>query len=331
MKLTSSHHNSLGRPRLMLPDMTLKNIPLAILWILLIMSNSPAWAQKDSTLKTTAANTKVEIYDVVAVYKEHKDSRGITRTFTYEMKGDILNYDQSTGVLTFKDLEGKMYSLKGTDFKYFEYDKVFTTKIKHAVIHPRKDAGIEWSAGITMGYFNIGHDFTPDEHFINGFESSADLPVCLKLGVGKYLNTHALVGMNAEYALVMGESRYVNVGARYQYLYHPNKNSAFYFPAELKYGRYQFDAQYQTNDTLFLDNSGWMFPASTDTRVTSHCAELNLGQGVSFALKNKKSISMELMLFKQFMLSQKIKGIDARTPESDYGVSGVKFSVLMHW
>jgi hypothetical protein len=311
--------------------MALKTIPSVILWIILIMSNTAAWAQMDSTLKTPAANTKVEIYDVVAVYKEHKDSRGITRTFTYEMKGDILNYDQSTGVLTFKDLDGKVYSLKGSDFKYFEYDKVFTTKIKPVVIHARKDSGVEWSAGITMGYFNIRHDFTPDDHFLNGFESSADIPVCLKLGVGKYLNKHALAGMKTEYAVVMGDSRYFNIGARYQYMYHPNKNSAFYFPAELKYGRYQFMSQYQINDTLFLDNSGWMFPASTDTKVTSHCAELNLGQGVSFALKNKKSISMELMLFNQFMLSQKIKGIDARTPDSVYGVNGVKFSLMMHW
>jgi hypothetical protein len=51
-------------------------------------------------------NTIVEVYDVVAVYREHLDGRGRVRQYTSEMKGEILKYDESTGVLTFK----------GTDF-----------------------------------------------------------------------------------------------------------------------------------------------------------------------------------------------------------------------
>ena len=294
-----------------------------------VLLNGLLFAQKDSIPKVQ--NTLVEIYDVVAVYREHVDGRGVTRQYTSEMKGEILNYDGSTGVLTFKARDGKMYSLKSTDYKYFEYDKEFTSKNKQVVQLDRKDAGFEINVGLNAGYFKINHNFIADDFYINGMNSGADLPICLKLGVGKYLNKNSLVGINAEYALVIDNNSYFNIGTRYQYMYNPSKNSAFYFPIELKFSRYQFNSQYQTSDTTFTNNSSWEYPTQLDTEITTNNIELHIGQGISFALKNKKSLTLELLLLKQFAMRQTFKNESGLSPNSEYGITGLKLAACMNF
>ena len=79
-----------------------------------------SYAQNDTIPKEQ--NVTVEVYDVVAVYREHLDGRGRTRRFTSETKGEILKYDESTGVLTFKGIDGKMYSYKSDQYEYFQYN-----------------------------------------------------------------------------------------------------------------------------------------------------------------------------------------------------------------
>jgi hypothetical protein len=300
-----------------------------LMCITLALINHALYAQIDTIPKEQ--NIKIEVYDVVAVYKESTDGRGQTRKYVSELKGKILNYDESTGVLTFKGNDGKMYSFKSGDYKYFEYDKEFTSKIKHVVILPRKDSGFEFSAGISAGYFKINHNFTADDFYMSGFQSGADIPICLKLGASKYLNKNSLVGLTAEYALLIDDNSYFNVGARYQYLYNPNKNSAFYFPVELKFSRYQFNSQYQTSDTTYIDDLNWEYPSRSDTKVALNNLELNIGQGLSFALKNKKTLSLELMLVKQFVLSQTFKNVAEFPPKSKFGVNGLKLSVFMNF
>ena len=294
-----------------------------------VLLNVLLFAQKDSIPKVQ--NTRVEIYDVVAVYREHVDGRGVTRQYTSEMKGKILNYDESTGVLTFKARDGKMYSLKSTDYKYFEYDKEFTSKNKQVVQLDRKDSGFEINVGLNVGYFTINHNFIADDFYINGIDSNADIPICLKLGVGKYLNKNSLVGINAEYALVIDNNSYFNIGTRYQYMYNPSKNKAFYFPIELKFSRYQFNSQYQTSDTTFIDNFSWEYPTQLDTEITTNNIELNIGQGISFALKNKKSLTLELLLLKQFAMQQTFKNESGVSPNSEYGITGLKLAACMNF
>lgn len=301
----------------------------SLICIVLVLFNLALYAQTDTISK--ASNTLIEVYDVVAVYKEHTDGRGKTRQFTSEMKGKILNYDESTGVLTFKGIDGKMYSFKNTDYKYFQYDKEFSSKKKQGNILPRKVAGFEFSAGLSAGYFNINHNFTNDEFYRSSFQSDADIPICIKLGASKYLNKNSLVGFTTEYALIMDDNSYFNIGTRYQFLYNHNKNSALYFPVELKFSRYQFNAQYQTNDTTFFDDLNWEYPSMSETKVALNNLEFNIGQGLSFALKNNKSLSLELMLVKQFILSQTFKNENDFPPKSKFGVSGSKLSVFVNF
>lgn len=301
----------------------------AILFFFFLTMTLFSFAQHDSVPEQPTTIT--EIYDVVAIYKQHTDGRGNTRQYVSELKGEIINYDEGTGVLTFKAVDGKMYSLKSSDYKYFEYDKEFTKKIKQVVTKTRKESGYEFSVGIAAGYFNINHDFKEDGYFSNGFYSSADIPITIRLGASRYLNKNMQVGLVGEYALLIGDSKYFNLGARFQYMYNPSKNTAFYLPVEVKYSRYEFDSQYQVNDTTFIDEFSWEYPSRLDTRAVLNNVELCIGQGISFALKNNKSLNLEAMFVKQFTVSQAIRSENALTPNSKFNVFGGRLSLSFNF
>lgn len=305
---------------------TVKSIILSFAFLCM---STVALAQNDSV--PAQPTTITEIYDVVAIYRQTTDGRGNPRTVTSELRGEIINYDESTGVLTFKANDGRMYSLRSEDYKYFEYDKEFTRKVKQVVVKTRKEEGFEFSVGIAAGYFNIDHDFTEDGYFSNGFYSSADIPITIRLGASRYLNKNMQAGLVAEYAMIIGDSKYFNVGGRFQYMYNNTKNAAFYLPVEVKYSRYDFSSQYQVNDTTFIDEFSYEYPSRLDTRVTLNNVELCIGQGISFALKNKKSLSLEAMFVKQFVVSQKITSSNPLTPNSKFNVFGGRLSLSFNF
>lgn len=292
--------------------------------------SSTLFAQVDSTANTP--DVIIEVYDVVAVYRSHIDGRGRTREFTSLIKGEIVKYDESTGVLTFKGNDGKMYSFKSEEYKYFEYNKEFTTKVKKPkVIKPRKEAGFEFSVGLNVGFLNIPTGIQFDDSLVGGSTAGFELPICIKVGASRYLNKNSQIGLTAEYALIGSGTTYFNGGARYQYMYNPAKNAAFYFPIELKYSRYTADYYYvQYTDAVSTDP---FYSSNTEYNadVTLSGLELNLGQGISFALKNKKSLSLELMLVKQFVLSEKFDIDHTVTPSTNFDVFGARMSVFMNF
>ncbi|PCJ35644.1 MAG: hypothetical protein COA99_13705 [Moraxellaceae bacterium] len=300
-------------------------------FITIALFNTALFAQTDTT--SNSQNVNIEVYDVVAVYRDHIDGRGRTRKFTSEIKGHIIKYDESTGVLTFKGIDGRMYSYTSDQYEYFQYDKEFTSKRKkkkQKALNLRKDSGFEISIGLSAGVLNIPTGFETDDNYIGGLTSAFEKLVCLKGGVSKYLNINSSVGLTAEYSMLSSEMTYFNVGAGYQYLYNPTKNAAFYFPLALKFSHYQADHSYQFDETVYTNNGSY-WPNDLDANVTINALELNIGQGVSFALKNKRSISLELMLLNQFILSQKVEIPNDVSPITDYRVNGIKLSVLMNF
>lgn len=295
--------------------------------VILVLISIGLFAQPDTNPEKPS--TVVEVYDVVAVYREHLDGRGRVRQYTSEMRGEILKYDESTGVLTFKGADGKIYSFKNDEYKYFQYDREFRSRSKQQVFHPRKESGFEFSAGFSAAFILISDNFTADEYYLRGWEGGVNFPVSLKLGISKYLSKNSLGGFTAEYALLSFDKTYFNVGARYQYLYDLSKNTTLYFPAELKFSRYHLETQYETSDTTFFDPFSWTYPSYVDTEISINALELNVGQGLSVALKNKRSVSLELMLIRQFAVASRFRNASSLTPKSELGITGVKLAVLM--
>lgn len=278
--------------------------------------------QKDPTVK-------VEVYDVVAVYKEHRDGRGNIRQYTSEIKGKILSYDATTGLLTFKGIDGKMYSFKSGEYKYFEYDKQFTSKVKNTQVYPRKETEFEFSGGFRASWIAISEDFTSDDYYINSMGGFYGIPISIYLGAGKYFSRRHFVGVSGELA-VLSNDNFFSGGLRYAYQYDGHKrNVAFYLPVELQYFHANTDARFQVNDTLYSPQSGgYSYPGDLTVDYTLSAMSLSFGQGLSFIMKNKHSIALELSLVRFFPFEPKYLNLNREPPKTSFSGNGFRFSLI---
>ncbi len=301
-----------------------------ITFITVILLNTILHAQNDTIPKEQ--NEIVEIYDVVAVYKEITDGRGRTRNYVSELKGEILNYDTSTGVLTFKDKEGRMYSFKSDEYKYFQYDKEFTRKVKNFVLRPRKESEFEISTGFRASFINFNDNFSADDYYLSSGGGSTDLPLSIFLGVGKYFGREHYLGINGEIALTSYGRGYLSTGLRYSFQYDANKgNVAFYLPVELNYFRSRYDQNLQVNDTLVEIQSGgtvWQYPSNKNVEYSLSAVSVSLGQGFGFIINNKHSLAIELSLIKYFPFRANFSNLEQQVPNVRFSGNGFRLSFI---
>lgn len=298
-------------------------ITLAITAILSIAANAQIdTLQKDPTIK-------VEIYDVVAVYKQHLDGRGNTREYTSEMKGEILSYDASTGLLTFKGIDGRMYSFKSGEYKYFEYDKQFTSKIKNTQVYSRKETEFEFSGGLRASWLAIREDFTADDYYMNSTGGFFGLPVSIYLGAGKYFSRRHFVGVSGELA-VLSHDNIFSGGLRYAFQYDAHKrNIAFYLPLELQYFHGKSETLFQVNDTINDPQyGGTNYPGNLNVDYKLSALSFSLGQGFSFIMKNKHSLALELSMVRFFPFEPKYLNLDREPPKTSFSGNGFRFSLI---
>lgn len=302
----------------------------AITIIVLVLFKTAIHAQNDTI--TQEQKEIVEIHDVVAVYKESTNGRGRTRKYVSELKGQILNYDESTGVLTFKGRDGKMYSFKSEEYKYFQYDKEFTKKLKTVGLRPRKASEVEISAGIRTSFINFNDNFTADDYYVWSGGGSTDLPMSIFLGLGKYFGREHYFGFNGELALSSYGGGYLSTGLRYCYQYDANKrNVAFYLPVELDYFRSNYDQNFQVNDTVIETSGGGTsiyYPSNKNVEYSVSAISVSLGQGFGFILNNKHSLAIELSLVKYFPFGTRFINLEQEAPNVRFSGSGMRLSIF---
>lgn len=250
-----------------------------------------------------------QIYDIVYMKK------GV------DIKGEIQSFNEQNGLIVIKDLEGRFHTLSIKDYEFFEKGKTFKKKIR--ANRPRKEEGIAFSVGLTSMIMYFNDDFTPDATFLEA-DGIGDLPISLKVGASKYLDNKNIIGLTAELAVVTENDSYYNIGARYLYLFSPKKNTSFYFPVEIKYARLRFKESYYINSSNPHYDTERI---AVETSITA--SEINIGQGVSFSLKNKKSFSIELMFVNEFILSKDFQSKINTKPVNDHKVYAVKIGLLM--
>lgn len=302
----------------------------ALTIIAVVLLNTVLHAQNDTISKEQ--NVIVEIYDVVAVYKESTDGRGRTRSYVSELKGEILNYDESTGVITFKGADGKMYSFKSDEYKYFQYDKEFTKKVKNVVLRTRKESEFEISAGIRASYINFNDNFSSDDYYMWSGGGNTDLPISFFLGAGKYFKREHYLGLNGEIALTSYGGGYFSAGIRYCYQYDAYKrNVAFYLPVELDYFRSRYDQNFQVNDTVIETSGGGTtiyYPSDKNLEYSLSAVSISLGQGFGFIMNNKHSLAIELSLIKYFPFGTKFINLEQDAPDIRFSGSGMRLSFI---
>ncbi len=298
--------------------------------ITVILIGTALHAQNDSIPK--GQNDIVEIYDVVAIYIESTDNRGRTKNFVSELKGEILNYDKSTGVLTFKDREGKMFSFESYEYKYFEYNKEFTKKIKKFSLRPRKETEFEITTGWRASLIYFDDNFSADDYYLSSGGGIGDLPISIFLGVGKYFGREHYLGINGEIALHAYGKNYLNTGLRYCFQYDANKlNVAFYLPIELNYFSSIYEHSFQVNDSLMETQNGstvWKKINNKDIEYSLSAMSISLGQGFAFIMNNKHSLALELSVVKYFPLRTNFLNLDREAPNTRFSGNGFRLSFI---
>lgn len=294
-------------------------------------------AQVDTTKIKT--NTTSEYYDVVAVYREHIDGRGRRIQFTTELKGEIMNYDATTGLITFKALDGKMYSLKSGDYKYFQYNKEFPVKHKttvNRVLKPRKESEWQISVGPRITALDWRDNFIPDDYYVWSQEGLSDVPIALYAGLGKYFTRKHFVGVGGELAFSSFGKNYINAGLRYAYQYDANKhNTALYIPIELNYFSATYSQPFDVADTTFTYYPGggysWSYPSQKSVNLQITALSFSIGQGIAFITNNKHSIALEVSVLKLFPINTSFPDEPARLPDIKMSGLGFKFNLLYNF
>lgn len=256
--------------------------------------------------------------DTVVLDVIHTKDRGIQR-------GEILSFNESNGVVVFKDQQGRRFTFSQKDYHYFEENVEVRVRHKTQIFHPRKSKGYSFSAGTSAGYFWIDDQFQQSANFIESSNELNDLPICIQLGLERIFDERQSVRLAVETSLFAYMDSYSSVGLQYKHLFHPSQNVSFYLPIELKLSTAQFDTYFTLSDTIFYPN-GWSYPTHTTYSAVLNSAEFHLGQGMSISLKDQKSIQMELLLFKQFTLSQQFKYV-APEPLSELFINGIRFTL----
>lgn len=300
-----------------------------LLIINLILFCSILQAQSDTIAPVVDAN--VEIYDVVAVHKQGTDGRGRVRHYVSEIKGEIINYDETTGVLTFKGLDGRMFSFQSEDYKYFEYNKEFVKKNKQKGINPRKEDEFEISAGFRTTFINFNDNFSASDYYLNSNGGTTDLPIALFVSAGKYFGRTHYLGINGEIALYSYGQNYLSAGLRYCYQYDAHKsNVAYYLPVELNFFKSNYSQSFQVNDTTFYDGgNSFSYPSDEDLELSISATSLSLGQGFSFIMKNKNAVAVEIALIKYFPFNATYTAIQ-ESPNVQFAGSGMRLSVTLN-
>jgi hypothetical protein len=229
-----------------------------------------------------------------------------------------------------------MYSLKSEEYKYFQYNKEFTHKNKEPkkiVLHERKETQWQLSAGFRLTALDLRDNFEKDNYYVWSQESNSDVPIALYFGAGKYFGRRHYGGLGGELALSAYGRNYIHAGLRYAYQYDGYKrNTAFYLPVELNYFSAVYNQNYDVADTVitYFPGGGYsiQYPSnkSIDQKMTA--VSFSFGQGVSFILKDKHSISLELSFVKLFPFNTTILNPPSRIPNIKMEGTGIRLGFM---
>lgn len=255
------------------------------------------------------------------------------------LRGEILSFDEETGGVTFKDTRGKTYFFKAEEYRYFEKDQVYTPKAEKEKkpILPRKAEGFRFNAGFSGSMLMVREDLVEDGYIVNGLgDSGYDfLLASLRLGLNKHLDEQNIIGLTTTISFAGEIDSYFDIGLRYAYVYdNKRSNLALYIPIGISYSSFSYDWTYQLNDTLFSPQDPLSFETPLDREVNTQLStvDLSIGQGFSFINADEKSIGLELILFRSFIMNQQFLSEGGlRGDEPELSMNGIRLTFFYNF
>jgi hypothetical protein len=247
--------------------------------------------------------------------------------------GEIIEFNQKDGDLTFRDNYNRNYSLSREMYDYFEENVSYQKRIRDTLVRPRKSDEFSFTLGLTQFAAGTDNGFVPDDYYLwssgNGY--FFDLPLCMTVGAGKYLSRQHFVGLRADVKLLSGLDHFYSIGANYQFQYDGMKsNVAKYIPIRLNYG--------VRSSEDWVDVQDLTMPPMTNNiqerfDITMSSIGLEFGHGFSFIGNNKHSWNLEFCFFKNMVLRQAVspQSLGGSVPNFNYSQAGAKLSLTFNF
>lgn len=229
------------------------------------------------------------------------------------LTGEIVIFQETDGDITFKDLEGRTYSITRKEYRYFRERVVFINGGDTTIIRARKQDRFGGSIGVHTGS-NLG-DYSAS--FYGAF--------------GRYLSWKNYVGASLEYSLFSSElETFINpkIFIKHQYDAY-RKNVSSYIVGELGYAYAKGDLPI----TLYNGNNSKEYLVVQKANFVS----ISLGHGFGFYLKNTNSISLELIFTRHEGLNVDVLSvygnvesgykIDTEKSNKSYNSLGLRFLI----
>lgn len=249
--------------------------------------------------------------------------------------GEIETVSSLSGVLTIRDLNGRVFVLQSSEYRFYVEDQVLRKrKKKNIVIHHRRESGRYWIAETGLQYLNIYEELTDDEFFIGGLTGYALTASYLRMGFGKIWDTRNEAGAFAQLGGGFQSGNSLVIGGRYSRMYGSNQNNVLLqFPIEFTFSHNRFPVQFGVKDTIFKETSpdDWSYPRYVDGQSGITAIGLSIGHGLGKVFKNGHTLSWELRIRQNITLTHQNDAVDGKIANNQFSSIGFESGLRFRW
>lgn len=247
--------------------------------------------------------------------------------------GEIIEFNQKDGDLTFKDQYNRMYSLSREMYDYFEEDKVYQKRVKNvdSLVRARKIDEFDFHVGLNTLMAGYDQGFVADDYYIQSYSNGMyyELPICLSLGLGKYFHRQHYLGASLDLKAIGGPSSFNQYSLQYRFQYDAIRNNiARYIPISIGFQQITDLAYFDVPDLTLPP-----FPTTTRKEIETSVSSLNfaIGHGFSFIGKDLHYFNIEVLLYKGLWAKHAMITNELYLPNLNYQTAGAQLKLSYHF
>ena len=247
--------------------------------------------------------------------------------------GEIIEFNQKDGDLTFKDQYNRTYSLSREMYDYFEEDKIYQQRVKNvdSLVRPRKIDEFDFHVGLNTLMAGYDQGFVADDYYLQSYSNGMYYytPICLSLGAGKYFHRQHYLGASLDLKAIGDPSMFSQYNANYRFQYDAMKNNvARYIPLTIGFQR-QTDLEYFDVSDMTMPPAPTTVTKQFETTVSS--LNLGIGHGFSFIGKDLHYFNLEILIYKGLWAKHSMISNELLLPSLNYQTAGAQLKLSFHF
>lgn len=247
--------------------------------------------------------------------------------------GEIIEFNQKDGDLTFKDQYNRTYSLSREMYDYFEEDKIYQQRVKNvdSLVRPRKIDEFDFHVGLNTLIAGYDQGFVADDYYLQSYSNGMYyyIPICLSLGAGKYFHRQHYLGASLDLKAIGDPSMFSQYNANYRFQYDAMKNNvARYIPLTIGFQR-QTDLEYFDVSDMTMPPAPTTVTKQFETTVSS--LNLGIGHGFSFIGKDLHYFNLEILIYKGLWAKHTMITNELLLPNLNYQTAGAQLKLSFHF